>query len=228
MKCRSASGPRRAWERAGATLVGDARPYEQVKLRMLNGAHSVLAYLGSLIGYDTVDQAIGAPAVLKFVESMLRDEVEPTLSRPALATYRAELFARFRNTALDHRLQQIATDGSQKLPQRWLESVRANLASGKPTERLAFALAGWIAYLSGQDETGRTYAIADPLADTLTEAVRSTLLADAVEAVRTLLEIESIFGCDLRAHPRFVAQVARHLDAIRTQGVVKAMGAFAA
>jgi fructuronate reductase len=159
---------------------------------------------------------------------MLRDEVEPTLSRPALASYRAELFARFRNTALDHRLQQIATDGSQKLPQRWLESVRANLKSGAPTERLAFVLAGWIAYLSGQDETGRTYAIADPLADTLTEAVRATLHADAVDTVRTLFEIESIFGGDLRAHPRFVAQVARHLAAIRAQGVVKAMGAFTA
>ncbi|REE21633.1 fructuronate reductase [Paraburkholderia sp. BL27I4N3] len=220
------AGPRPAWEHAGATLVDDARPYEQAKLRMLNGAHSALAYLGSLIGYDTVDQAIGAPAVLNFVESMLRDEVEPTLSRPALATYRAELFTRFRNTALDHRLQQIATDGSQKLPQRWLESVRANLKSGAPTERLAFALAGWIAYLGGVDETGRTYAIADPLADTLTDAVRSTLLADAVDAVRTLLGIESIFGCDLRTHPRFVAQVARHLDAIRTQGVVEAINAL--
>ncbi|MBB5412790.1 MULTISPECIES: mannitol dehydrogenase family protein [unclassified Paraburkholderia] len=222
------AGPRPAWERAGATLVGDARPYEQAKLRMLNGAHSALAYLGSLIGYDTVDQAIAAPAVRNFVENMLRDEVEPTLSRPALASYRAELFTRFRNTALDHRLQQIATDGSQKLPQRWLESVRANLKSGAPTERLAFVLAGWIAYLSGQDETGRTYAIADPLADTLAEAVRSTLHADAIDAVQTLFEIESIFGCDLRAQPRFVTQVARHLAAIRAQGVVKAMGACTA
>jgi fructuronate reductase len=222
------AGPRPAWERAGATLVLDARPYEQAKLRMLNGAHSALAYLGSLIGYDTVDQAIGAPAVLNFVESMLRDEVEPTLSRPALPSYRAELFTRFRNAALDHRLQQIATDGSQKLPQRWLESVRANLKSGAPTECLAFALAGWIAYLSGQDETGRTYAIADPLADRLTEAVRATLYADAIDAVRTLFEIESIFGCDLRAQPHFVAQVARHLAAIRAQGAVKAMDACTA
>ncbi|XUW90433.1 mannitol dehydrogenase family protein [Burkholderia sp. M6-3] len=219
------AGPRPAWERAGATLVRDARPYEQAKLRMLNGAHSALAYLGSLIGYETVDQAIGAPALLNFVESMLRDEVEPTLSRPALARYRADLFTRFRNTALDHRLQQIATDGSQKLPQRWLESVRANLKSGAPTECLAFALAGWIAYLGGQDETGRTYVIADPLGDTLAEAVRLTLHADAIDAVQTLFEIESIFGCDLRAHPRFVAQVAGHLAAIRAEGVVKALDA---
>ncbi|MDB5834000.1 MAG: Mannitol dehydrogenase domain [Caballeronia sp.] len=222
------AGPRPAWERAGATLVDDARPYEQAKLRMLNGAHSALAYLGSLIGFDTVDQAIAAPAVLNFVESMLRDEVEPTLSRPALATYRAELFTRFRNTALDHRLQQIATDGSQKLPQRWLESVRDNLKSGAPTERLAFALAGWIAYLGGQDETGRTYTIADPLAETLTKTVRATSHADASAAVRAAFEIESIFGCDLRTQTRFVAQVARHLAAIRAQGVVKAMDACTA
>lgn len=219
------AGPRPAWERAGATLVRDARPYEQAKLQMLNGAHSALAYLGSLIGYDTVDQAIGAPALLNFVESMLRDEVEPTLSRPALASYRADLFTRFRNTALDHRLQQIATDGSQKLPQRWLESVRANLKSGAPTECLAFALAGWIAYLGGQDETGRTYVIADPLAGTLAEALRLTLHADAIDAVQALFEIESIFGCDLRAHPRFVAHVAGHLAAIRAEGVVKALDA---
>lgn len=222
------AGPRPAWERAGATLVDDARPYEQAKLRMLNGAHSTLAYLGSLIGYDTVDQAIAAPAVFNFVESMLREEVEPTLSRPALASYRAELFTRFRNTALNHRLHQIATDGSQKLPQRWLESVRANLKSGAPTERLAFALAGWIRYLSGQDETGRSYTIADPLADTLTETVRATSHADASATVRAAFGIEPIFGCDLRAKPRFVAQVARHLAAIRAQGVVKAMDACTA
>jgi fructuronate reductase len=222
------AGPRPAWEHAGATLVDDARPYEQAKLRMLNGAHSALAYLGSLIGFDTVDQAIAAPAVLNFVESMLRDEVEPTLSRPGLATYRAELFTRFRNTALDHRLQQIATDGSQKLPQRWLESVRDNLKSGVPTERLAFALAGWIAYLGGRDETGRTYTIADPLAETLTKTVRAASHADASAVVRAAFEIESIFGCDLRVQTRFVTQVARHLAAIRAQGVVKAMDACTA
>ncbi|WP_144147576.1 mannitol dehydrogenase family protein [Paraburkholderia sp. BCC1884] len=219
------AGPRPAWERAGATLVDDARPYEQAKLRMLNGAHSALAYLGSLIGYDTVDQAIAAPAMLNFVESMLRDEVEPSLSRPALASYRAELFTRFRNAALDHRLHQIATDGSQKLPQRWLESVRANLKSGAPTERLAFALAGWIVYLGGRDETGRAYKIADPLADTLHEAACATSHADASAAVQAVFAIESIFGQDLRAQPPFTAQVVRHLDAIRAQGVVKAMDA---
>ncbi|MGA7776324.1 MAG: mannitol dehydrogenase family protein [Paraburkholderia sp.] len=219
------AGPRPAWERAGATLVGDARPYEQAKLRMLNGAHSALAYVGSLIGYDTVDQAIAAPAVFNFVESMLREEVEPTLSRPALASYRAELVTRFRNTALDHRLHQIATDGSQKLPQRWLESVRANLKCGAPTELLAFALAGWIGYLGGRDETGRTYAIADPLADTLIKTVRATSHADASAVVQAAFAIESIFGSDLRAQPRFVAQVARHLAAIRARGVVEAMDA---
>jgi fructuronate reductase len=222
------AGPRPDWQSAGATLVDTARPYEHAKLRMLNGTHSALAYLGSLIGYNTVAEAIAAPALLSFVESMLADEIESTLSLPGLPVYRAELLARFHNAALGHSLQQIAADGSQKLPQRWLESIRERLRKGMPVKRLAFALAGWIAYLGGRDETGRTYAISDPLAERLSDAIRTAPDADAVDVVgvvSTLFEIDAIFGSDLRAQREFIELVARHLENIRELGVVKAMSA---
>lgn len=215
------AGPRPRWEEAGATMVADAQPYEHAKLRMLNGSHSTLAYLGALIGYDTVDQAMRDARLAGFVERMLGEEVEPTLARPGLPGYRAELLARFRNPALRHKLQQIAMDGSQKLPQRLLDTIRARLAAGAPCARLCFAVAGWCQYLAGRDEAGGAYAIADPLAPQLQAAAGAA--GTPRERVRALLGVHAVFGADLPGDARFVDAVAQHLERIGALGVIAAM-----
>jgi len=126
-----------------------------------------------------------------------------------LAAYRARLIERFANPALAHRTRQIAMDGSQKIPQRWLATVRDRLARDESIERLALAVAAWLHFLRGIDEAGQRYPIDDPLAADL-----AALGSDA----HTLCGFAPVFG-DLGHEPRFVAPVARQLAALRTRGV---------
>ncbi len=127
------AGPRPAWERAGAILTGDVAPYERIKLRMLNGSHSTLAYLGLLGDHEFMADAVAAPGMEAAVRALMNDDVAPTLEVPAgfdLGRYEEDLLERFANPALRHRTAQIAMDGSQKLPQRLLGTVRDRLRAG--------------------------------------------------------------------------------------------------
>ena len=126
---------RPAWEDDGAELVADVAPFETMKLRLLNGSHSTLAYLGFLAGHVTIWQASSDPPLATLIERQMTEEIVPTLVAPPgtdLAAYCAQLMVRFRNPALPHRTQQIAMDGSQKLPQRLLGTVRDRIAAGAP------------------------------------------------------------------------------------------------
>lgn len=214
-------GPRPRWEDAGATIVADAAPYEHAKLRMLNGSHSTLAYLGALMAYETVDQAMQDAELSGFVAAMLAQEVEPTLERPGLPAYRAELMQRFRNPALKHRLQQIAMDGSQKIPQRLLGTLRNRLAADADCRHLLFALAGWFQYLAGQDEAGRSYPVSDPLAGVLQAAATSA--EDSAARVQALLALSAVFGEDLAGNASVRDALIRDLSLIRQHGVKAAM-----
>lgn len=209
------AGPRPQWENTGATMVRDAKPYEHAKLRMLNGSHSTLAYLGVLLGYETVDEAMSDATLSGFIDAMMANEIEPTLERPGLPAYRAELLERFRNPSLRHKLQQIAMDGSQKLPQRLLGTIRARLADDAPCERLCFAVAGWLHYLGGCGPIA-----SDPLAEQLCAAAS---LPDTSAALAAALRIQSVFGTDLPADRRFAGSLQRHLAALRANGTAAAL-----
>src|SRR5690606_11418952 len=162
---------RPAWDQpGGARFVTHAAPYEQLKLRMVNGPHSALAYLAASAGLQTVSEAIADPALRGYLDALMRDEIEPVLPQiPGMdiAAFRSRILTRFANAALPHRTQQIAMDGSQKLPQRLLGTLRDRIRDGNEYRRIALALAGWMHYLNGRDEQGQTYAIQDPLADAL-------------------------------------------------------------
>lgn len=213
---------RPAWDAGGARFVAEAGPWERLKLRMVNGSHSAIAYLGAMAGWDTVDRAVAEPALRAFIEALLRDEVEPTL--PALpgldpAAYRARLLARFANPALAHRTQQIAMDGTQKLPQRLVGPLRERLAAGAPVERLGLALAAWLHYLRGVDEAGHAYPLQDPLAAELAGLHRrAQVCAGIEERARAFTGFTPVFG-DLAGHPALVPVLARSLQALETRGV---------
>jgi fructuronate reductase len=220
------AGPRPRWESVGVAIVSEVEPYENAKLRMLNGTHSSLAYLGAVAGYVTVDAAMADAALANFVATMMREEIEPTLSRPKLAEYRVALLGRYRNPALKHKLQQIAMDGSQKLPQRLLGTIRDRLSSNAACDRLCFAVAGWLRYLAGKDEKGGMYPISDPLAEQLHAAAISS--TDPAAQVTALLAVREVFGEDLPANPQFVAALTRHLSSIGRLGVIAAIAALEA
>jgi len=146
------AGPRPGWDKAGATLVAEVAPYETAKLRMLNGAHSAMAYLGLERGHEFVDQAIADSALRPLIEQLMRREAAASFAPAAgqdLAAYADALLQRFANPALKHRLAQIAMDGSQKIPQRWLASLAVQQARGELSEATLTALAAWLRHVRG-------------------------------------------------------------------------------
>ncbi len=221
---------RPAWELGGTRFVESAAAFETLKLRMVNGTHSAIAYLGALAGWQTVDQAMQQPALVTFLDLLMREEIQPTLPElPGLDLneYRNSLLARFTNTALAHRTQQIAMDGSQKIPQRWLNTIKDLRAQQKAYPKLALGLAAWIQYLGCVDELGVAYSIQDPLNDllqqTLTSATRQAavnlLPAElALQQTRAIFGVKEIFD-ELSQDRDLIAAVAQQLVNIRAVGI---------
>ncbi len=157
------AGPRPRWETVGAELVSTVAPYEMAKLRMLNGAHSLLAYCGLRRGLSFVHEAISDPELHALARQLMLHEAAPTLTPAAgqnLAEYADALIARFANPALNHRLIQIAMDGSQKIPQRWLETLEANRRLDRTCPAILAGLSAWLDHVSGANGP-----VDDPLAD---------------------------------------------------------------
>jgi fructuronate reductase len=207
------------FEAAGAQLVEDVEPFELMKLRMLNGSHSTMAYLGYLAGHQYVSEAIADPGIHQLIHGLMTDEVIPTLPmpRPDLEAYRDQLLARFANPALQHRTWQIAMDGTQKLPQRLLGTIRDRLAAGRPFGRLALGVAAWMRYVTGLDEQGRPIDVKDPL------SARLRQLADAAngnpqQLAANLLTVTEVFGEDLPASASFRETVTTHLESLFEHG----------
>lgn len=216
------------FELAGAQMVADAAPYEAMKLRLLNGSHSTLAYLGYLAGHETVSDAIGAPGFSALVRGLMDEEVTPTLTIPPeadLTRYKDALLARFANPALRHRTWQIAMDGSQKLPQRLLETARDRLRSGSPIDRIALGIAGWMRYATGVDEQGQPIDVRDPLADRFL-AISRAFGRDAARLAPAFLEVEEVFETDLPRDPRFVEAVTKALEALYAKGAARCVAEF--
>ncbi|HEX2727135.1 MAG TPA: mannitol dehydrogenase family protein [Beijerinckiaceae bacterium] len=202
---RFVDGVRPAWHRVGAEFVGDVAPYEHMKLRLLNGAHSALAYLGYLAGHETIADAVADPVLRDFVQALWRDEIIPVVPPPSgtdLSGYAGVLLDRFANPEVRHRTWQIAMDGSQKLPQRLLETMRERLARDLPVGGLALAIAAWLRYVGGTDERGAMIDVRDPLAPHLRQLLDQAG-DDPGARVRAVLAIDAIFGADLARDSRF-------------------------
>lgn len=181
------AGPRPRWEAVGAALVADVAPYETAKLRMLNGAHSALAYIGLGRGHGCVHQAVADPAIRLVVDRLMRNEAAPTIQAAPgqdLAAYADALLERFANPALDHRLSQIAMDGSQKIPQRWLETLAWHQARGTGCPSLDVAIEAWIAFLRSD------HPLDDPLAGVLRDAVAGPAARERLFGVGGLVASE--------------------------------------
>jgi fructuronate reductase len=215
------------WSIAGAEFVTDVAPYENMKLRLLNGSHSTLAYLGYLAGYQTVADTMRDANFRRLAETVM-DDAASTLKMPPgadVAAYKRALLERYANAALKHRTWQICMDGSQKLPQRLLGSIRDRLAAGAPIDRLVMGVAGWMRYVTGVDEMGKPIDVRDPLAGRL-RAIADQAGLVAGRLAPALLEVREIFG-DLGADPRFRAAVASALARIIARGAKAAVADLA-
>ncbi|WP_261821941.1 mannitol dehydrogenase family protein [Pragia fontium] len=206
------------WEAVGAELVSNVVPYEEMKLRMLNGSHSFLAYLGYLAGYQHINDCMTDEAYRTAAHRLMLQEQAPTLSLQGvdLAGYADRLIERYSNPSLKHRTWQIAMDGTQKLPQRMLDSVRWHLVNGSGFDCLALGIAGWMRYVGGIDDSGASIDVRDPMVERLQQVCQST--QDGVERVQGLLAIHEIFGTALPQDSRFVDAVTRSYLALVKQG----------
>jgi fructuronate reductase len=208
------AGERPEFAAAGVTLADDVAPWEAAKLRLLNGAHSTIAYLGGLAGIAYVHEFVASADRRALIER-LWDESAATLDPSAgidLAGYRAALLARFANPALRHRTVQIAMDGSQKLPQRLVAPWRARLERGLASPTIELAVAGWMAWQRGADLLDRRFAVDDPLAETT--AMAWAVAADADSAAARLIALPQVFGDLAERWPDAGERVARWLRLI--------------
>ena len=205
-------GGRPPWERVGVDFVSDVTRYELAKVRILNGAHSALAYFGLLAGHTKIDQAAADPRLAPVVRLMLLDEVLPTLAPPPgvdLERYVDSSLARFTNGQLGYTTHKVAGDGAGKLPGRILGTISDRLRAGGPVERLALVVAAYAIGLLAPP--ARRRARAHPTLQRLIgPALKST--APAAEAVDRLLSLEEIFGRDLASAPQFRTAVHRHAE----------------
>lgn len=216
------AGDRPDFASLGVQLTDAVELWEDAKLRLLNGAHSAIAYLGALSGYEHVHEAVAVPAFRAYVEA-LWEEAQTTLNPPPgldIPAYRDELMARFSNSALMHRTRQIAMDGSQKLPQRLLTGAAKRLAAGQGIEAMALGIAAWMRWQSGVTESGEAFVVDDPLA-----AKTAELLAGAnndLARVSALLSLSAVFPPALAADNRFAVAVTGAYLSLSQNGAVEA------
>lgn len=188
------------WEAAGARFVADVTPYERRKLWLLNGGHSLLAYAGGALGHETVEQAVTDPRCRRWLEQWW-DEAARHLPLPAgeIAAYRAALIERWSNPRIQHRLAQIAADGSLKLPVRVLPVLRAERAAGRMPAGAVRAVAAWIAHLRGAGT---------PVKDAAAETAVGAAIGEPAGATRRVLALLDI---KLAADDALLAEVVSAL-----------------
>ncbi|MEO1070538.1 MAG: mannitol dehydrogenase family protein, partial [Cyanobacteria bacterium J06638_6] len=205
---------RPGWESVGVQMTDAVKPYEMMKLRLLNASHSLLGYLGSLLGYSYSSEAMGDPLIRQAVERLM-DEVSstlPPLPGIQLDSYKQTLIERFANPKVRDQLSRLCLNGSDKIPKFMLGSLRNKLSQGESITYLSFAIALWFRYLIGTDEQGQPLPIDDPMAPLLTE---KALLGK--DDPTPLLSIGQIFG-SLSDSPTFVTTVTHHLELLYALG----------
>jgi mannitol 2-dehydrogenase len=214
------------FEQAGALTTSDVSPYEQMKLRLLNGSHTGLAYHAALAGIELVDQAMAEPAIERFVRALMRDEIAPNLDSPKgidLADYQKSLVHRFSNPAIGDQIARVCLDGSSKFPSFIVPSLEAQLDRGQPVRMLALVIAGWCRYLQGRADDGALLTLApDPYLDEAIAAAHASR-----EDPRRFLQYSRAMGGRLATSDDLVATFTEALASLERAGSLATLSAWA-
>jgi len=208
---------RPAWEKVGVQFTDDVTPYEEMKIKLLNGSHLALTYLGFLKGYRFVHETMNDPLFVRYIRAYMDLDVTPQLADVPgidLEDYKDTLIERFSNQAIADQLERVCSDGSSKFPKFTVPTLDRLLADNAELDRAALVVAAWALYLKGVDERGTHYTIPDPRADFC-----QALVSDDEQMVQRLLAVDEIFGKHLAQSPAFVAAVQHKLDQLREKGV---------
>ncbi|HYW55630.1 MAG TPA: mannitol dehydrogenase family protein [Polaromonas sp.] len=203
---------------AGVNVVASVKPFEDAKLRMLNGSHSAIACIGAVLGLPTVFDCVAQPEIRAFIHALMTEEIIPGIARPDAPAYRDALLERFANPALNHSVHQIATDSSKKIPQRWVPAAQSQLDCGGSVDRLALAAAAWMNYCRGEEEGGATFALNDPQAANL-QALATQYKGNAAQTAGVMLDLPGIWGESLSCDTRWRVRVKHGLSRIQALGL---------
>lgn len=212
---------RPAWEKVGVQFTDDVTPYEEMKIKLLNGSHLALTYLGFLQGYRFVHETMNDPLYVRYVRAYMDLDVTPQLaSVPGidLESYKDTLIERFSNQAIADQLARVCSDGSSKFPKFTVPTINRLILDKGNLDRASLVVAAWALYLKGVDEAGNTHPIPDPRAEFC-----QALVADDVLITQRLLEVEEIFGTAIAQSAEFVAAFEHNLNSLRELGVAKTL-----
>ena len=212
---------RPGWEKVGAELVADVAPYEVMKMRLLNGSHLAMAYLGALTGYTYVHEVMQDPLFISFIESFMEEvtPVVPHIPGVSVDDYKKTLIERFANPAIRDQVTRICSEGSAKIPKWILPSIAELLEKGSSTRLLSLVIGSWIHYLKqGVDEQGKPLEIIDARGVELRERART-----AGTDPRPMLAVTSIFGQQLPSSAVFVSEVSEALDLLARDSAAATM-----
>ncbi|AUM69964.1 mannitol dehydrogenase family protein [Pseudomonas fluorescens] len=212
---------RPAWEKVGVQFTNDVSPYEEMKIKLLNGSHLALTYLGFLKGYRFVHETMNDPLFVRYMRAYMDLDVTPQLAPVPgidLTDYKNTLVERFSNQAIADQLERVCSDGSSKFPKFTVPTINRLIADGGETRRAALVVAAWAVYLKGVDENGVTYSIPDPRA-----AFCQALVADDALVTQRMLEVEEIFGTSIPRSPEFVAAFEWCCNSLREHGVTRTL-----
>jgi fructuronate reductase len=218
-------GGRPAWEAGGALFVDNVRPYEAMKLRMLNGAHSMLAYAGFLSGRRYVRDTVGPAGFSSLIERHFKAAAStlPGLPGIDLSAYARELLARFANPAIAHETYQIAMDGTEKLPQRIFAPALEALEKGSDARPFAFAVAAWMRYCIGRLDDGTRFSLRDPREEEIGRLLSGAMAPSDIAAA--LQALPNFFPERLRGHPVWQEMVKSSLTKMMSDGMRAALEA---
>lgn len=213
------------WGEVGVQLVADVNPYEMMKLRLLNGSHSAMAYLGFLCGHLHVHEVIADPTFHRYIRGMMAQEVVPRLPEiPGidLNAYCETLLVRFANPAIADQVARLCQDGSGKLPKFILPSAQIQITKRGPMRRLALCVAAWMRYLTGVDEQGIPYTVLDPMVGQL-----QPLAKQGLQNPRAVLAVPGLFPPELRESEAFIQEVGEALKSLYERGAKATLALYA-
>ncbi len=216
-----------AWDKVGAIFVQDVDMYERMKLRLLNGIHSSLAYVGFLMGYEYIHEAVNDPSCLSLAQNLQQELIKTLGDVPGinLNDYAATIITRFTNSKVPYKTSQVACDGSQKLPQRLIKPLEElNNKHNIVSSNICFVVAAWCRFLEGRDSKGQQFTINDPLAGSLCKIANSKL--NERECVISLLTESKVASDELLANNDVIDEVIKHLQNIHRLGISSVLAAL--
>lgn len=195
---------RPALEKVGVRMTSDVTPYEVMKIRLLNGGHVAIGYLGYLCGFEHIFEIMSDSDFQKFINKFWNDEVTRHVGEVPgvdLVEYKRSLFERFSNPSIRDQTLRICSDGSNKLPKFLLPTIREALQKDAPIKLMSLVVASWMRFMNGTDDKGQPIPINDPRADSIQPIAKR-----GSESPTELLKVEEVFG-DLGANEKFAAEV---------------------